>query len=382
VPLDYNSLLLAVGLSAAGLCLTFFVVWLSSRTEWFMLTWAVGLLLVVGNIFAFTAYERSFSLTTGAVAFGLLVLGIAVFLGAARQFRTRRPVLGVIATVGVPAVLISVLPFAFGLDGLGAIIGNLVAAVLLLATGLEYWRSRRDAPLAILGLTFLYVVVGLSFVPCAVVLIGAGQLSVGQAPDNWTEDLNLIACIVGMTGVGALSLSLNQARIARRHQQEAETDALTGLLNRRALFERHGRAPLPARTAVVLFDLDAFKAVNDRHGHAAGDAVLRRFTEAIRASLRPGDTACRMGGEEFALVLPAASAELALQMAETIRSHFEREAVITDAGPLTATTSAGLCYSEEPGNFDDALRRADAALYRAKRDGRNRVVACNMRLVA
>lgn len=382
VPLDYASLLLAVGLSAAGLCMTFFVVWLSARAERFMLTWSLGLLLLMGNIFAFTAYSTRFELAVGALAFGLLTTGLAVVLGAARQFRTRRSGLRLMLMAGVPAVAISTLPFAFGLDGLGAIIGNLVAALLLMGTAAEYWRGRREAPLPIFGLTLLYTVLGLSFLPCAVVIAMSSGLQLSEAPNGWAEDLNLVIAIIGMTGIGALSLSLNQSRLASRHRREAETDALTGLLNRRALFERHGRAELPARTAVILFDLDAFKAINDQHGHAAGDLVLRRFTAAINEVIGPGNTVSRMGGEEFAVVLLGATAESALQAAERVRALFEHEPIAAEGGMLSATVSAGLCFSEQPVSLDDALRSADTALYRAKRDGRNRVVACNLRLVA
>ena len=84
-----------------------------------------------------------------------------------------------------------------------------------------------------------------------------------------------------MTGIGALSLALNQGRIARHHQLEAQTDALTGLLNRRALFDLHGKTPIGAFTAVVVFDLDGFKAINDQYGHAAGDEVLKVFAAEL-----------------------------------------------------------------------------------------------------
>jgi diguanylate cyclase (GGDEF)-like protein len=214
------------------------------------------------------------------------------------------------------------------------------------------------------------------------VLIAEGKLVVGTTPTNWAEDVNLITSIIGMTIAGALSLSLSQSRLAARHRREAETDALTGLLNRRALFERHGAGEMAEQTAVIVFDLDEFKTINDRHGHGIGDLVLRRFAAAIGDNLRPFDTAARMGGEEFALVLPRCTPELALLVAERIRALFETDQMETEEGPLRATVSAGLAFSEIAVPFESALRRADAALYRAKRDGRNRVVAFNMRLVA
>src|SRR5690606_21825861 len=125
-------------------------------------------------------------------------------------------------------------------------------------------------------------------------------------------------CIAGITGIGALSLGLNNARAARRHREEARTDALTGLLNRRALFDTFSGKPLDAGRAVVAFDLDRFKQVNDRYGHAVGDQMLKNFSDAMRQNLREGDHAARTGGEEFVLVLQNASSQLASSTAERI----------------------------------------------------------------
>ncbi|TGP39692.1 GGDEF domain-containing protein, partial [bacterium M00.F.Ca.ET.229.01.1.1] len=93
-----------------------------------------------------------------------------------------------------------------------------------------------------------------------------GRLVLGHAPSNWAEDLSLIIVIASMTGIGGLSLALNQGRLAQHHRRNALTDPLTGLLNRRALFDLHGEAPVGAFMAVVVFDLDGFKAINDEFG--------------------------------------------------------------------------------------------------------------------
>src|SRR5690606_12280864 len=133
----------------------------------------------------------------------------------------------------------------------------------------------------------------------AFVVLGArGGLSAGRAPDNWVEDINLVVCLIGITCIGALSLALNQSRLARSHRQEAMTDPLTVLPNRRAMYERHFRT-LPRGTAVIAFDLDRFKEINDRFGHAVGDEVLRHFAMTLRSNVRPSDTVARIGGEEF-----------------------------------------------------------------------------------
>lgn len=181
--------------------------------------------------------------------------------------------------------------------------------------------------------------------------------------------------IAGITGIGALSLGLNNARAARRHRLEAQTDVLTGLLNRRALFERMTEETTVRRDAVVVFDLDNFKSINDGYGHATGDEVLRRFADALRYNLRPGDIAARSGGEEFVLVLRKASLPLAASTAERIRAMLAESRVDTANGPVWATASAGVALASKAGErFEDVLNRADVSLYRAKTGGRDRVV--------
>jgi diguanylate cyclase (GGDEF)-like protein len=157
-------------------------------------------------------------------------------------------------------------------------------------------------------------------------------------------------------------------------------DPLTGLANRRAFEEELARevaravragAPL----AVVALDVDRFKAVNDRHGHAAGDAVLRELAARACAGVRAGDLAARIGGEEFALLLPGAALPDALELAERVRAAIAAASVDVGGTPLAVTVSLG-CAALAPGEPPAALlARADARLYEAKRDGRNRVRA-------
>jgi diguanylate cyclase (GGDEF)-like protein len=381
--LDYNSFLIAIAFAVACLGLTLFAAWLSARSEAFLLTWAVGASLLVAHVFVYSAYVRSPHPYLAILAFFLIIMGFAVLYGAAIQFRSGRAPLRAILAVGVPAVLIALPVFATRYDGLAFILSNLAVATLLLATAGQYWMGRAEAPGPLKGLAALYGLAGLSFVLCAVVLIAEGDLELGSAPQNWAESINVIVGIVSVAGVGALSLALNQSRLARNHHREARTDALTGLLNRRAVFDLFHDRDLPPFASVVVFDLDGFKAVNDGHGHAVGDEVLRRFAAAIRQEIRFTDTAARLGGEEFALVLPRSDAKSALQVADRIRRSFAEEAIETGGRALRSTVSAGVATAGAQGQpFEEVLRNADAALYLAKRDGRNRVVAEPLRLVA
>ncbi|TGQ73353.1 MAG: GGDEF domain-containing protein [Mesorhizobium sp.] len=380
--LYYTSLLLAVGFSAACLSLTLFGMWLTARSERFLLTLAVSLLFVVGDIFVYDAYIDMPGRLLGIATLILLLIGFSAMLGAAYQFRTGgSPVR--LTLVGCMSLLVTLPPMALGYDGLGFMFENLFAALLLFATAFEYWRGRDEAPALTIGITALYSATATSFALCAMVLAWDGKMILGHAPSNWAEELSLIIVIASMTGIGALSLALNQGRLARHHRRNALTDPLTGLLNRRALFDMHGNAPVGTFTAVVVFDLDSFKAINDEFGHAAGDEVLRVFARELAANLRPTDIAARMGGEEFALVLKRTLPETVETTAETVRTAFAARRIETESGSLTCTVSAGFAFGTKEGlSFDKVLSAADKALYDAKRGGRNRVTASPLRRVS
>jgi diguanylate cyclase (GGDEF)-like protein len=212
-------------------------------------------------------------------------------------------------------------------------------------------------------------------------LVLKGTLVLDRAPVNWAEDANVIVSIAGLSGVGALSLALNQTRLARHHRLTSLTDGLTGLLNRRALFDTFGKGEVRPDTALILFDLDRFKKINDCHGHAAGDEVLRRFAAVMTAELRSTDFAARLGGEEFVAVLPHSTAECATAVAERIRKRFAAESVTWKKTILHCTVSAGMVIAASDGNaLDGLLNIADGALYDAKRSGRNQLGSNNLSL--
>lgn len=177
------------------------------------------------------------------------------------------------------------------------------------------------------------------------------------------------------------------ARIVRLQHDlrgQAETDALTGAANRRAFtraLDREiadaGRLCVPL--AVAMIDLDHFKPINDTHGHAAGDRVLVRTVTALKAELAGGEMLGRLGGEEFAVLLPRAGTAEGMETAERLRRAVEYLRVENDDGTqIPVTASLGLCVldpEESLATGSDLLARADAALYRAKESGRNRVMA-------
>jgi diguanylate cyclase (GGDEF)-like protein/PAS domain S-box-containing protein len=168
----------------------------------------------------------------------------------------------------------------------------------------------------------------------------------------------------------------------RELQLQASTDYLTGVANRRGLMERLQlefdcmRQQPARRCAVVATDLDHFKDVNDRWGHAAGDAVLRHVARLMQQLTRHNDLVARSGGEEFALLLPTVGADEAVALAERLRQQLQASPLLHDGHRLTVTVSVGVSLmAAGDANADAALNRADQALYQAKADGRNAVRA-------
>lgn len=165
---------------------------------------------------------------------------------------------------------------------------------------------------------------------------------------------------------------------SQRLMDAALTDPLTGLFNRRGLQQRlsakpRTRAALGPRTWVMV-DIDHFKKVNDTCGHEGGDVVLKAVAVALQEAARETDTLARLGGEEFVLLIPDSDQGVGVRVAERIRRCVEELAIVTAKRTVQVTASFGVA-TEEPGEeWKDALERADAALYRAKSEGRNRVI--------
>jgi len=182
--------------------------------------------------------------------------------------------------------------------------------------------------------------------------------------------------------IGTITDITERKEMERRLRELATTDDLTGALNRRAFFavvaqetERSARYGIPM--SLVMIDLDHFKLINDRYGHAAGDRALKLTTQAMVSSLRDIDRLGRLGGEEFAVLLPQTPLSGALDVAERLRRAIASVDIPVDPEPATVRLTASLGVVDRQNGEtgpDRLLSRADAALYRAKDEGRNRVV--------
>ncbi|HEX8073459.1 MAG TPA: diguanylate cyclase [Thermoleophilaceae bacterium] len=192
---------------------------------------------------------------------------------------------------------------------------------------------------------------------------------VRRAGRSTQDDRQLIELLTGQ-----LAVAIQNARDYLEKVEQSLRDPLTGLYNRRYLRdvlekEMHRNERYGSPVSIVLFDVDGFKAVNDRYGHAVGDEVLSAIAGAVRSRIRPSDSFARMGGEEFALLLPETSQLDALAVADRMRRAVAAERILPDA---TVTISGGVASApEDATGADEILSKADAALYWAKHNGKN-----------
>jgi diguanylate cyclase (GGDEF)-like protein len=249
-------------------------------------------------------------------------------------------------------------------------------AVSLVATVWLVWRrGRPSAPI------FAAIVAG-GYAVLAAALFARAVQAVTVAPSTKISidapgHLNVPFAILVMFIGGLINLAqirLVLSRVVNQLTRQAQTDSLTGTMNRRGLMQCLEPLHLRARQAghayvILMIDVDHFKAINDRHGHAEGDEVLKRVAGGLRDGLRAGDVIARWGGEEFCVVLPRTELAEAHALAERLKLQ-----IAADATPRV-TVSIGVAESVvEMQRPEDVIRRADEALYRAKEAGRNRVV--------
>jgi diguanylate cyclase (GGDEF)-like protein len=250
-----------------------------------------------------------------------------------------------------------------------------IGIVYTLLAVLELWRGRGDDvwrwPIMLLLLAHA------AAIPIHIPLAGAWT-----HPDPSDVDLLTFAIFEGAfvcICTAYLFGGLAKDRIAARYWRASLIDPLTGVANRRGFFHTGERLLTRARfahepMALIMFDLDRFKSINDRYGHHIGDEVLTAFCRLATSQLRPNDLFGRIGGEEFASLLPDTGRHDALLLAERVRSALEATSHTIGQHAFRSTVSVGVAISdEERSDLNALLNAADRALYRAKALGRNRV---------
>ena len=379
--LDFHTLAFTVVLSTLVLSALLFTARLYAEDIQGVGCWAMGNLAIGAGIFIIVYQIEGLSrhLIPGValIAFGngLYINGIQAFFGGRRQY-------AIPFALCLAVVLVDTLCAILWQDVRLAMLANIAihcmttaaCGWLLLKHAGRAWRNPYGLTAGLfLGMALL---MGVRFVS---VLVSAPETY--AALDAWSANrlVFLWAGLFELCLAFGFVLMLNY-RMAEQLRAFAAHDWLSGALNRRYLQESAARLAancqrLNLSLAVLLFDLDHFKRVNDKFGHQVGDEVIRRFAETVRKVTRSGDLFGRYGGEEFCLLLPNATAAQGRMLAERIRASFEREIFNCEDGTFACTVSAGVSDSSMAGfDPDQLITAADQALYESKNAGRNRVV--------
>lgn len=358
----------------------FVVFWYKQRGAPWYGWWSVTLFLACGATMFFATRGFAADMLTIGVGNTVLIAAFVCNWQAARVFHQRRPVW--IAIAGVPALwfVVCLVPgFLENLPYRIAVSSPVIAALLALA-GREFWRGRDERLPSRWAVIVLHATFALFFV-LRIPLMGVLPFPFGALPivPGSVAAFNLIMFFHTLLII-VLVVALSKERLELDQRTKAQTDPLTGALNRRAftnrgarIVRRHGIAREPL--CLLFLDLDRFKSLNDRFGHSGGDDMLVKFVEVVHDNIRPTDFLFRIGGEEFCCLLPDTIEAQAHRVAERIRHQFEGTVVEVAGAPARSTVSLGIASTDTFGyDLDALMRRADMAVYSAKQKGRNRVV--------
>ena len=374
--LDISTLYLVATMVAAmlGAMLLFF-----GRQEniaalkWWGTAYLMGAASVALWTLASSMLGEMLSLALNAVGF----VACAMVWNAARVFHGRRPnlpglVLGALAWI---AAIMTLAPEA---SALRMTIGAGIVAVYAALTATELWSERRRTLQRRWPAVAVPVLHGL--VLMLPILLGdlLHPHDGAFAGSIWVT-VFAVELVLYAVGTVFVIFMLVSERTVTAHKTAASMDPLTGMFNRRGfaeatsrVIEREANAGRPV--TVLIFDIDHFKSINDRFGHPAGDEILKLFAAVVVNTLRITDLSGRIGGEEFAALLPC-SLEEGVVAADRVREAFESSGIVVEDGPVDTTVSIGVAGGPAGTELEVLLAAADTALYQAKRGGRNRVEA-------
>jgi len=386
--LDVNTLFQVTVYVEAILGLLLLFAWAQNMAVRAVAWWGFAHLVRATSIVLFGLYGSASDLVTIDLANALLFTAFAVTWTGARVF-DGRPVEPVYLVTGaVLWLLVCRLPVLAGAVEARALIASAIITSYTWLTAWEFWRGRKEQLVSRWPAIFMLFAHGALFLlrTPLVALLPFSTTTDKMFTSVWMTVLSFEALLFTIS-IAFILLAMAKERTELRHRTAAMIDPLTGIANRRAflqeaadLAKRHGSDPRPA--AVMLIDLDHFKSINDRFGHAVGDRVLEIFTAAANESMRSSDLFGRIGGEEFAAILHDTRAGEALIIAQRIRETFAYVACEVDGRPVAATVSIGLVHCDGPVlDIAELLSQADQALYFAKENGRNRVEVASLDLV-
>lgn len=376
ITLDMSTLFVVATCVTALLGLFLLLAWMQERVR--ALAWWGAAYLIGGLAVAMWSIEPLISppLPTG-IANALLFIACGMIWSAARLFHGHRVLWGSMF-VGATVWLISCLSPGFVESALARIIlSSLIVSTYTFLTAMELWRERRRHLLQRWPAIFVPILHGAVFllpIPLASILpADRGMLSLAS---GWIAIFTL-ETVLYVIGTAFIVLLITKERTVRIHKAAAYTDPMTGLFNRRGFIEAahllmKRQAKKGAPVSVLMFDLDHFKSINDSYGHGVGDDALRLFASTVSSTMRANDVIARFGGEEFVAILPGTITD-AVIAADRVRLAFEAAAIDVGERRLAATVSVGAACGAAMSDIEQLIGNADAALYRAKLNGRNRV---------
>jgi diguanylate cyclase (GGDEF)-like protein len=382
----YTLFIIAIYVEALlGLLLLF--AWIQNTQVRAVAWWGCAHLMRSGSIALFGMYGSVPDFISIDLANAILFLSFGVTWTGARVFDHRPPLPAYLLAGPLLWFFVSHFP-AFSVDlDLRVLLSCGIIAAYTWMTAYEFWRGRAERLVSRWPAIFMLFAHGSLFLlrtPLAGMLPWLPTGSVVQSV--WPIVMTFEALLFTIS-IAFILLAMAKERSEYRLRTAAMVDSLTGIANRRAflqdgaeLTKRHAANPCPA--AVLLMDLDHFKTINDRFGHAVGDRVLQIFARTAQENIKAPDLIGRLGGEEFAAVLYDVGQERAAARAELIRTAFAEAAEEVEGYPVAATLSIGMVFSRSA-TFDlaDLLTQADEALYDAKERGRNRVELASRDLI-
>jgi diguanylate cyclase (GGDEF)-like protein len=307
----------------------------------------------------------------------LLFVACGMIWSAARLFHGR-PVHWSAMCAGAAIWLIGCMIPDFAEWGTARIVlSSLIVSTYTFLTAAELWRERRKTLLRRWPAIFVPILHGAVFLfPIPLASLLPAERGIVSLASGWIAVFALETMLY-VVGTAFIVLVLANERSVRIQRDAASTDELTGILNRRGFFAaaqlliaRQAKKGEPV--SVLMFDIDHFKSINDRFGHIVGDDTLRMFAAIARGSLRASDVVARFGGEEFVPILPGSLADATIA-AQRVRLAFQAAGAGIAGRPVSATVSVGAASASRCADVAALLAAADAALYQAKANGRNRV---------
>jgi len=376
--LDINTLFMVTMYVEVVLGLLMFFVWTQNFSKRSLAWWGSAHLLRAGSIMLLGLHGSVPDSLSIDVGNAVLFASFALTWSGARVFDQKSPEPAFLL-VGVAVWLLACrLPAFWTAVELRILVGSGIVTTYVWLTAFEFWRARDEA------LVSRWPAILILFTHGALFLLRTPMAAAAHvAPDNklimsgWLELLSLESLLFTIS-IAFILLAMAKEHTEYRERAAAHTDPLTGVANRRGFLEQtagQNRTSLEAQpTAALVFDLDHFKSINDRYGHAIGDRTLQVFANTAKAHIGASGLVGRWGGDEFVAVLYGASREHAATIAERIQLAFEKAGKDIDGRPAEATVSTGMAFNNNgPFELPMMLLHADQALYCAKKDGRNRL---------